>query len=726
MMGSPLRVLLALPLALALRVDVSRPRTNDWKRTQCGGPSGSADLPTQWAAQVTTTSPPLPEFPRPSLVRGGSDRDRGNQSTWSTLNGIWEYAPAEPTAPPPTGKTLEQSILVPFPIESCLSGVAPNSTAAYVNRSWYRLEVTVTATAGTRQLLHFEAANWQTTVYVNGRLLGNHSGGYDRFSVELTHEIFGASASLSASSGTASATLELLIGVYNPADRGAQPNGKARISAITSPGGDTYTPASGLWQSVWIEEVPAAFIASVQLDANTSHLTATARIDDASVSAANMVKFEVIDPASKAVVASGHSLAGSPLRLAIPSARLWSPGAPFLYDLRVSCDACHDAVLAYFGMRTFTVANVTTPSSGGYTQVHAALVKGGDLLVANLTVKQAEAKCDATAGCVGFTFEASASAGVHRTYLKGGQLKFTQPAAEAWQSFVKLPAKMPRPLLNGGKIFLAGWLDQSYWPDGIYTAPTEAALTFDLEAVRTFGLNTVRLHQKVNSERWYYAADRLGVLIMQDAVQKYGRASNATIPLFESDLKRMIEQRSNHPSIVQWETFNEQDCWQVFKTAPHAVADIVRLARATDGQHRPVDTDSGGGANGLPVGDVNDIHSYPYPRPVLPTARRYAMIGEFGGIGYFARGREWVPGKCHTYLNASSPAKEADIYVNMTRQMIDLAPTGLSASIYTQITDVELECDGFLNYDRTSKFTPAQTAAIREANEKLIAVASAQ
>ena len=306
---------------------------------------------------------------------------------------------------------------------------------------------------------------------------------------------------------------------------------------------------------------------------------------------------------------------------------------------------------------------------------------------------------------------------MHKVYLKN-RLSFSSNSS--WQTFAKLPSEMPRPALNGEPIFAAGWLDQSYWPDGILTAPTDAALAFDITAIKTFGLNMVRLHQKVNSERWYRAADVAGVLVYQDAVQKYGHASDATIPLFEADLVAMIHGRGNHPSIVQWETFNEGDCWRVFKTPPHAVADIVALAKATDWQGRPVDTDSGGGANGLNVGDVTDIHSYPWPRPVLPTATRYAMIGEFGGLGYFVDGKEWVPGQCHTYLKAETAADEAALYVNMTEMMVHLVPTGLSASVYTQITDVELECDGFLNYDRTSKFTAAETAAVKAANEKLI------
>ena len=256
---------------------------------------------------------------------------------------------------------------------------------------------------------------------------------------------------------------------------------------------------------------------------------------------------------------------------------------------------------------------------------------------------------------------------------------------------------------------------------GQYTAPSDAALAFDLESVKTFGMNMVRLHQKVNSERWYWHADRIGVAIYQDAVQKYGGATKATVDYFVGDLTAMIQGRGNHPCIVQWETFNEGDCWSVFDTPPYTVQDIVQLARKLDWQNRLVDTDSGGGANNAPfnVGDVNDIHDYPNPKDPKPTKSMYAMVGEFGGIGAFVEGKEWVPGQCHTYLHVDTPADEANTYISMTTS-IAANIVDISASVYTQITDVELECDGFLNYDRTNKFTKAQTADVAAANQALI------
>jgi hypothetical protein len=272
-----------------------------------------------------------------------------------------------------------------------------------------------------------------------------------------------------------------------------------------------------------------------------------------------------------------------------------------------------------------------------------------------------------------------------------------------------------RLMLNKEPIFAVGWLDQSWWPDGQYTAPTDAALAYDVAAIKTFGMNMIRLHQKINSERWYYAADTLGVMVFQDAVQHFGRGpeNSPIVDLFKSDWQAAIEGRGNHPSIVQWEIFNEGDCIGNFNAS-----EMLEFTRALD-PHRLIDTHSGGDVH--VGGDVNDIHTYPYPGNPQPSSTQYGMIGEFGGIGAFLPGKEWVPDKCHTYLKAANGTEEAQIYIKMAATIAGYqkAKTA-SASVYTQITDVELECDGFLNYDRTNKFSAEDTTAIAAANKALI------
>jgi len=271
-----------------------------------------------------------------------------------------------------------------------------------------------------------------------------------------------------------------------------------------------------------------------------------------------------------------------------------------------------------------------------------------------------------------------------------------------------------RPLINNQFTFLGGWLDQSYWPDGIYTAPTDEALAFDLKAVKEFGLNTVRLHQKVNSERWYWYADSLGIILLQDMFQKYGGASAATIQPFVVDYFRMIGNEYNHPSIIQWTVFNEFDCVGVFN-----VPKMVQIAKDLD-PSRLYDTNSGGPGNDLHIADVDDIHTYPYPGIPTPSATQYGMLGEYGGVGAFVSGKEWVADKCQTYLHVNTPQDEADTYIKMT-QTIKANKVDIACVIYTQITDVERECDGFYNYDRSNKFNTAQMAAVVKANQQMIA-----
>jgi len=599
-----------------------------------GGPAVlQPDIPSRWASEVSASTTPLVAYPRPQMVRGtgaaSALREKGDANVWTNLNGLWEWEPSDGSGPPPFGRSLSSSILVPFPVESCLSGVAPSASKDIIKSMWYRLAFDASrgsAGAGGRTLLHFGAVDWQAAVYLNGVWLGNHTGGYDGFSFEVSLEPTGN---------------ELIVYVYDPSDSGAQPNGKQRISAIDRPGGDTYTPSSGIWQTVWLEAVPQSYVSGLKINQHSLSAVEVSAAVSGGSSAAGKLRFEVMKAGGK-VVATAAGEAGASVQIQIPMPTLWSPSSPYLYNLKVSLDS-GDSVTSYFGLRTFVLGD----GPGG-----------------NATAR--------------------------------------------------------RPLLNGNFTFLAGFLDQSWWPDGQYTAPTDEALASDVAAVPKFGLNMIRLHQKVNPERWYYHADRLGVVVFQDMVQKYGGATAATVPLFVEDFKAMVRGRGNHPSIVQFTTFNEGDCWEAFEKAgpPNNVAGIVNLSRSLD-PYRLVDTDSGGGANDKHIGDVNDIHTYPYPGDTKPSATQYGMIGEFGGIGAFVEGKEWKPRACSTYLHVALPADEKDTYVKMAATIAGEADH-VSASVYTQTTDVELECDGFLNYDRSDKFSKEGIAEIKKANEAII------
>jgi len=547
------------------------------------------------------------------------------------LNGLWEFQEAQEGQTPAFGTTLEDQILVPFPVESCLSGLVNKSNTLNVpptyQHMWYRTlfdgskcSKYWTPSAKSRCILHFGAVDWQTDVYVNGLYAGSHTGGYDGFSFDVTDSL--------SSDDTQD---EIFVVVHDPSNLGPQPFGKQRISAMYNPGGDTYTPSSGIWQTVWVEAVPPEYIESLTISADTEFVTVR---PNTNVPNNRPVKVEVWDNGK--VIASGTGTANFELAVKVPSPKLWSPESPFLYNMTVTLEnpSVADYVDSYFGMRTVELKSV-----------------------------------DGTT----------------------------------------------RPVLNGKFRFFAGFLDQSWWPDGQYTAPGDEALAFDLKATKQlYGMNMIRLHQKVNSEQWYYIADTLGIVIFQDMVQHYG--DGASIPeerYYWHDLKAMIDGRGNHPSIIQWETFNEGDMVKHFNAT-----NVVEWTRKYD-PTRLVDTNSGGPANNLKVGQVNDIHDYPWPKDPKPSPTQYAMVGEFGGLGAFVAGHMWTTNGCFAYDKSATPQVQADTYVNMTENLIKVR-NDVSASVYTQTTDLERECDGFLNYDRTNKFSDAQTAAIATANQKLI------
>eukprot|EP00041_Stephanoeca_diplocostata_P012112 m.202098 g.202098 ORF g.202098 m.202098 type:complete len:600 (-) comp18815_c0_seq2:222-2021(-) len=571
-----------------------------WTRPKCGTPNVGQDIITEWGKTIDPSKPVLPEYPRPQMTRP--------IETYKNLNGLWEWQNSSAGEKVPFGKTLGKEILVPFPVEACLSGIGESHANMMYRTTFdkpFRKDLT---------LLHFGAVDWQTQVYVNGKYVGNHTGGYDGFSFDITTQLKDTNN-------------ELFVVVFDPSDAGPQPMGKQRVLAISEPQGDHYTPTSGIWQTVWLENVNAnGYISNlaIRTDMEAAYVTSTVMGGEQPVG----LTVEVHDGTK--VVASEDGIAGKEVKVSIPNPKLWSPKSPFLYTITVYTDS--DTVKSYCGLRVLELG----------------------------------------------TFSGSPN---------------------------------QRLMLNKEPIFAAGWLDQSWWPDGQYTAPTDAALASDITAVKTFGLNMVRLHQKINPERWYYAADVAGVMVFQDAVQHFGE--NPSVELFKQDWKAAILGRGNHPCIVQWDIFNEGDCYKAFD-----VPDMVKFTRSID-PYRLVDAHSGGDLNA--GGDVNDIHTYPYPGEAKASPTQYGMIGEFGGIGAFISGKEWVPDKCHTYLKAGNATDEANKYIAMAATIAKYQKDKqVSASVYTQITDVELECDGFLNYDRTNKFTKEDTTAIAAANGNII------
>ena len=528
------------------------------------------------------------------------------RTRWQNLNGIWEFAVVnDSTAPLPFNTTLGERILVPFAMESSLSGIGRHADRVVYRRTFTRPALS----EGERLLLHFGAVDWYTQVFVNGRNVGAHSGGFDPFTFDITDAL------------RAAGSQELVVSVYDPTDKFGQPRGKQ----VSNPEGIWYTPVTGIWQTVWLEPVPAASIASLAMtpDVAGSALRITVR----GRGATSGHRFHAVARSGETVVGEVLGPVGTELRLPVPRPRLWSPDDPFLYDLRVTLlapgGAEVDRVDSYFGMRTSSLVR----DDKGFTRIG----------------------------------------------------------------------------LNGAPVFQIGPLDQGWWPDGLYTAPTDAALLYDIVMMKALGMNMVRKHIKVEPARWYYYADKLGLPVWQDMPSGWNDTREAQ-GHFESELKAMIEHLRNSPSILVWVPFNEK--WGQFD-----VPRIVAIIRSMD-QSRIINDVSGWQHEN--VGDIIDVHRYQGPQAMLGTRERAAVVGEFGGLGYKVSGHTWA-GEAWGYGGLYATNDELkDRYDLLMKRMWHLRDThGMSAGIYTQLTDVEVELNGYMTYDRAVlKFDTARTAAV--------------
>jgi len=571
-------------------------------------------LESRWKSEVEAGRR-VAAYPRPQMVR----------KDWLSLDGLWEYAiipdPGEGKAPN-RAVAWQGKIRVPFPVESDLSGVGlslpEGSCLVYrrhfeIPKSWTESQV----------LLHFGAVDHEATVFVDGKLLGHHRGGYDPFTVELP-----------LPGPLTSREREVVVLVRDPTDGGTQPRGKQ----VRRPGGIWYTPASGIWQTVWLEPVPETRIDSLRMiplpDIGILELevrTKGLRSQDLHVRARAS--------ASGRTVAVAQGKAGAPLRVEIPNPHLWSPDDPFLHDLEV--DLVHggsvvDSVGSYFGLR-------------------------------------------------------SVSLGQH-----DGRKRI---------------------LLNGEPLFMIGTLDQGYWPDGLYTAPTDEALLHDLEVTRRLGFNTVRKHVKVEPDRWYYHCDRLGLLVWQDMPSgdrsisprdpDLERTEESSLQ-FRGELTFMVEHLFNHPSVVVWVPFNEG--WGQFDTPG-----ITRHLRELDPTRLVI---SASGWTDRGTGDLVDIHRYPGPGAPEPETERASVLGEFGGLGLPVEGHLFREKGSWGYRGVEDGDELTASYERLLSRVHRLVGThGLSGAIYTQITDVEIEVNGLMTYDR--KVIKVDAERVAAANRRL-------
>ncbi len=561
-----------------------------------------APLMTKYS-ECLTPEKVLSEYPRPQLVR----------QRWFNLNGLWEFQPGiGANEPAPSGK-LSGTILVPFPVESALSGVK-----GHYERLWYRRKFIIPANwRGQRVLLHFGAVDYETEVFVNGKSLGIHTGGYDPFSFDITPFVKSAGEQ------------EVIVRVFDPTDAGGFPRGKQSLK----PGGIMYTSTTGIWQTVWLEPVPVTSIDDIKIvpDVDRSVVKVTVNTQG------NTYGLSIIANVTngKEVIKTVSGKANTEIIIPVPSAKLWSPDSPFLYDLGITLKKGHktiDEVASYFGMRKISIAK-----EGGFKKI----------------------------------------------------------------------------FLNNKFLFQIGPLDQGFWPDGIYTAPSDEAIKYDLQTIKALGFNMVRKHIKVEPYRWYYWADKLGLMVWQDmpSVNSY---TNNPVPIdtaaFSSQLTRLVKTHWNSPCIVMWVIFNESQ-------GQHNTAELVKRVRALD-PSRLIDQASGSTFFG--VGDVLDLHTYP-PPGCLVSSTQAIVCGEYGGIGYKIKGHLWDDG--FGYIAANNQKEYDNIYNSFANDLIALKTNrGLSAAVYTQITDVEAEINGLMTYDRAvikGNIEAIKTANTNAINKKL-------
>lgn len=590
-------------------------------------------LYTEWGKNVTPENVHS-EYPRPQMFR----------PSWQSLNGLWSYAVSDIEA-----QTMEQAdgeILVPFVIESPLSGVGRDLEP--YESLWYKRTFSVPAEwKGKNVLLHFDAVDWDCTVWLNGTLIGNHKGGFTAFCFDVTPAL------------KAEGDQELVLKVIDQTENDFGLVGKQSMQAEKS---GHFGRCSGIWQSVWMEAVsPKAYIEDYEITSDIDKNLLCVRPE---VKGNASVRVDLLKPAigystekpGKKVIDSKVINAGETAEFTVKGAKLWSTDAPYLYGIRITAlkdGEETDAVEAYTAMRKVSV------------------MRGED----------------------------------------------------GWKRFT----------LNNKPIFHLGVLDQGWWPDGLYTPASEEALRFDVELVSDYSLNVIRKHLKVESARWYYHCDRLGLMVWQDIPcfarhnkvnkwpkkqEKYGEgtlypASEAVKENYRRELTEIVRQLSKFQCVVMWVPFNE--AMGQFDTG-----ETVEYIRSMD-PARLINGASGGNFVKGELGDVLDVHHYPEGWQTFADKDLVNVIGEFGGKASPIKGHTWNHAG-EDWTNPKSPEQVTNDYEYFVRNLRDEVKKGCSGAIYSELTDINNELSGIVTYDRAIiKIDPIRATNINQKTVELLA-----
>ena len=593
----------------------------------------AAAMTTTWGEKVTPENA-WRGYPRPQMVR----------ANWTNLNGEWDYAVTSVTNTPGRPEKWDGKILVPFPIESALSGVGrllrPDEFL------WYTRTIECDPKPGERILLHFGGVDFRTMVFIGHNEVTDvpHEGGQNPFTVDITDYV--------KKGGN-----ELTVCVWDPTEDFVNSRGKQSFN----PSGCFYTRVSGIWQTVWMETVPENYIKSYKVftDIDKGEVSIEFKVESVKCKVEGAGTIEIENPVNPVNPVQKAFIPGEPVTIRLPApVALWSPENPKLYHFTAKYG--RDVVNGYFGMRKI------------------------------------EKRKDGR-----------------------GHMRF---------------------FLNNKPYFMIGTLDQGWWPDGLLTPPSEEAMEYDVKVLKDCGFNMLRKHIKVEPQQYYAMCDRLGILVIQDLPSGTGDPKDPmkadTVKRYwlqRREMKEMMDDLQPFASIVMWNPYNEG--WtQPGEFLTHSMLDFTKRHDPTRLVNGPSGCWDWEGGHLLPEGwqwekrvltqhkpdgvceaaDTVDMHLYRGPAMFAVNDRRISFLGEFGGLGHPVHGHLWKESKDGNggwgYGGVDDTKTREGLektYLGLMDKLGRLAECGLGGSVYTQTTDVEVEINGLLTYDRkVLKYNP--------------------